>query len=387
MTWAAFGLLLGTLVILGRGRLRRLSPGWLAVQLEELGFRRGALSGHLEPAAAGTSAGLLELADDHQAAELEARAPPFLARLRTPFRRHALQGGASLLAGGLILLSANPTRGRAALLWRPGEAWDATVAPLTITASAREVERGALVQISALARGRQHAILWVRAPGESWRGQGLTLDSAGRATTTLGPVQSDLYVRLQSGGRNSDTLQVKVRLPAFLGTLTVLARYPRYLGLEDEPVPTQGDTVVVPEGTRLETRGEATAALTEAAWTGAGDRASLSVEGTRFQGTFTPRGWRLWTLQLVTATGQALAGDTVRLSILTVPDSAPRVDVPVPGADTVVPLTLKVPLVVDAQDDHGLTRVLVESRRISRLGLISIDADCCRGTRSVSPYG
>jgi hypothetical protein len=368
LTWAAFGLLLGTLIIVGRGRLRRLSPNWLAMQLEHVAFRTGALSGHLEPAAVGTSPGLLALADDRQVAELQSRAPAFIAQLRAPFRRHAYQGGATLVVGALILVSAGPTRGRAAQLWRPAEAWQATVAPLSITASASEVERGGLVEVSALARGRQHAILWMRSPGESWRGQALTLDSTGRATTTLGPVESDLFIRLQSGGRNSDTLQVKVRLPAFLGTLSLIARYPRYLGLEDEPVPTHGDTVVVPEGTRLETRGEATAALRGAAWAAAGGQAALLVDGPRFHGVFTPGGRRLWTLLLETATGQALAGDTVRIPILTVPDSAPRVEVPVPGADTVVPLTLRVPLVVDAQDDHGVARVLVESRRISRLG-------------------
>ena len=34
---------------------------------------------------------------------------------------------------------------------------------------------------------------------------------------------------------------VHVRLPVFLGSLTVTAHYPRYLGMEDEPVPTSGD--------------------------------------------------------------------------------------------------------------------------------------------------
>jgi hypothetical protein len=41
----------------------------------------------------------------------------------------------------------------------------------------------------------------------------------------------------------------------------------------------------------------------------------------------------------------------------------------VPGADTIAPLSLKVGLVVDARDDHGVTGVEIESRRISRLGI------------------
>jgi len=368
VAWAIGAVVLLLVALLTVRQVRRLSPGWLASQLEAVGFRRGALSGHLEPAAAGTSDALLALADERQASDLTARAPEFLARLQAPFRRQALTGGALLLVGATLLTSARPTHGSAALLWRPAEAWEATIAPLTISISEPEVDRGATVDVSVLARGRQHAILWVRAPGESWQGKGLTLDSAGRATTTLGPLETDLYLRLTSGGRNSDTLEIKVRIPAFLGRLTLTAHYPRYLGLEDEPLPTHGDTIVVPEGTRLETQGEATAPLADAAWTAAGMHAPLMVDGSRFRGLLTPSGARTWTLALVTANGRPLAGDTIRIPVITVPDSAPRVDVPVPGADTVVPLSLRMPLLIDAQDDHGLTRVVVESRRISRLG-------------------
>jgi hypothetical protein len=366
--WGAVLLLLVLVTVLSSRDLRRLSPGWLAGQLEVFGFRHGALSGHLEPAAAGTSDALLRSADERQAAELSARSPEILPELRLPFRRQAWRGAGTLLLGAVLLISARPTGGRAALLWRPAEAWEATVAPLELSLSRAEVERGMSVDVSVRARGRQHAILWTRAPGEAWRGRGLTLDSVGRTTATLGPLETDLFVRLTSGGRTSDTLAIKVRIPAFLGTLTVTARYPRYLGLEDEPIPTHGDTVVVPEGTRLETQGEATAPLAAAHWGAAGSRLPLSVEGARFRGGFMPSGVRTWELGLETADGQPLAGDTVRIPIVTVIDSAPRVDVPVPGGDTLVPLTLRVPLIVDAQDDHGLTQVVVESRRISRLG-------------------
>ncbi len=368
VTWAIGIIGVGILAALyHRGQLR-LSAGWLAAELEALGFRRGALGGLLEAPASGTSPMLLEMADQRQAVTLSEQAPPLLTSLRAPFRRRVVQGGATLLAGAALLLSARPTHGHPALLWHPVEAWSATVAPLRVVLSADEVQRGGLVQVQASARGRTHAILWVRAPGESWRGTGLALDSLGRASTTLGPLENDLFIRLTSGSRSSDTLQVRVLLPAFLGALAVTARYPRYLALEDEAVPTDGDTVIVPEGTMMETTGEATTPLTSAAWQAGASRASLAVDGSRFRGRFTPVGNREWTLTLATLGGVPLAGDTIHIPIRTVADSAPRVDVPVPGADTIIPLTLRVPLVIDAQDDHGLTRLLVESRRISRLG-------------------
>ena len=73
-------------------------------------------------------------------------------------------------------------------------------------------------------------------------------------------------------------------------------------------------------------------------------------------------------LGLVTATGSTIGGDTVRLPIRVLPDSAPHVEVPVPGADTVAPASLRLPLVIDVRDDHGLRSVTVESRRVTRLG-------------------
>ncbi len=369
--FAAWGTVLAAVVALGAAGVRRtrdLSAPWLARQLERQGFRPGALAGHLEPAAAGTSAELLGVADLAQDQELAARGPALVAELLAPRRRRVLLVGLGLVAGAALLISARPFRGQPALLWRVGEAWETLRAPLGLRLPATEVERGATLEVEVTARGRRTAILWTRGPGESWSGRGVTLDSTGRALLPIGPLENDLFLRLSSGGRSSDTLMVKVRLPAFLGTLSVVARYPRYLALEDEPLPTDGDTIFVPAGTRIETTGEATTVLASAAWQAGGERAALEVDGARFRGSFTPGGARVWLLALATRSGAALAGDSVRMPVITVPDSAPRVDVPVPGADTLVPLSLSVPLVVDAQDDHGVARVVVESRRISRLG-------------------
>jgi hypothetical protein len=382
VAWAAVLLLLAGLGWLGYRAMQGFSSGWLASQFELTGFRLGALRGHLGPAAAGTSAALLDAADEVQARELDQRGPALMEALRAPLRRRTTQAGILVVAALLLLVAARPNHGAAALLWHPAEAWSATVAPLSIEVSAREVERGKPVTVAMLARGRQRAILWTRAPGESWKGQGVVLDSTGRASTTL-TLENDIFLRLTSGGRNSDTLQVKVRIPAFLGTLAVTARYPRYLGLEDEPIPTSGDTVLVPEGTRLETIGEATAELRGAEWMSGAGRNELTVKGRGFLGTFTPNGTRTWELALTTSNGQRLAGDTVRIPIVTVPDSAPTVDVPLPGADTMVPVSLKVQLVVDAQDDHGLTQVVVESHRVSRLGF----ADPARQETIALPSG
>ena len=347
----------------------RLSTARLAGRLEELGeWRRGTLTSLLDTAASGTSGALLELADKAQADDIERRGAIAVEPIARPVRLVSLLGLACLAAGAAAFTSAGPVTGVAAALWHPYKAWEATVAPVRLRAAQTLVDRGQPAALHLEAMGRKAAILWLRAPGEAWRPQGVRLDSLGRATVSTNPLQSDLFARLTSGGRSSDTVMVRVRLPVFLGSLSVTARYPPYLGLENEPVPTGGDTLILPAGTRLQTKGEATARLASAAWQVMERAESLEVVATRFEGTFTPQRSGEYRLALLTASGAPLAGDSVRLPIRLVPDSAPSVEIPVPGADTLAPLNLLVPLIIDARDDHSVTSVTLQSRRISRFG-------------------
>ena len=333
------------------------------------GWREGAISTLLDPPAPGTSDALLGLADQRGAETLshhgQAAASPLA---RTAFT-HLLAGALALALGLGILAGAGPVRGAAAALWHPARAWAATIAPVRLHAAATEVDRGATVALEVDAVGRRLATLWLRAPGEAWQATPLALDSAGHARFLAGPLRSDLFARVTSGRRTSDTIEVKVRLPVFLGGVTVTAHYPAYLGLDDEPIPLAGDTVLIPAGTRLETKGQATAPLTSAGWAIGEEMEPLAVSNASFSGSFVARRSGVYRLALVSVAGSALAGDTLRFPVRVVPDSAPTVDVPVPGVDTIVPLNLLVPLVIDARDDHGIKAVAVESRRISQLGV------------------
>ena len=350
---------------------RRLSTLRLAHRLEDSGaWRHGTLTSLLDSAAAGTSSSLLDLADRAQAADVARRGAEAVKPIAGPVRAVALAGLACLLLGVAAFSSAGPRSGTAAALWHPGRAWAATVAPVQLRAESEQVDRGEAVNLHLEAMGRRVATLWLRSPGEAWRARGVRLDSLGRATLTSGPLTSDLFARLTSGSRTSDTIVVRVRIPVFLGSLHVIARYPSYLGLESEPMPVTGDTLILPVGTRLETKGEATAKLESAAWTFGEMAESLEVSAGRFSGTIVPSNSGEYRLALVTASGAPLAGDSVRLPIRLVPDSAPQVEIPVPGVDTLAPLSLQVPLLIDARDDYSVTAVTLESRRISRFGVV-----------------
>jgi hypothetical protein len=348
-----------------------LSHARIAKRLEDLGeWRRGTLTALLDQPAVGVSDSLLARADDVLASEVERRGGTAVEPLARPVQLRGLVGLAVLLAGLVAFGSAGPVGGAAAALWHPGRAWRAMVAPVQIAADRSVVDRGDSVGFRIEAIGRRTAMLWMRAPGETWRPRAVRLDSLGYATSSSGPLTSDVFARVTSGNRTSDTILVKVRLPVFLGALTVTAHYPGYLKLESEPVPTDGDTLLLPAGTRLETKGEATAPLSSAAWQANGKREGLTVSGGAFTGDFVPSTSGEYRLALTSANGAPLAGDTVRLAVRVVADSVPSVEVPVPGVDTLAPLSLKVPLVVDVRDDYGITSVAVVSRRISRLGTV-----------------
>jgi hypothetical protein len=71
-------------------------------------------------------------------------------------------------------------------------------------------------------------------------------------------------------------------------------------------------------------------------------------------------------LVLRTASGAPLAATDRRTRI--VADSAPALEVPVPGADTTASPDARALIVIDARDDHGPASVVLELRRVSGLG-------------------
>ncbi|NOT08819.1 MAG: hypothetical protein HOP28_11500, partial [Gemmatimonadales bacterium] len=159
------------------------------------------------------------------------------------------------------------------------------------------------------------------------------------------------------------------RRTAFLAGLSLTIRYPAYLGLEDEPAPVGGDTLLLPAGSRLDARGEATVALASAAWEREALSSRLDIDGTRFSGSLTPATSGSFRLVLESADGSPLAGDDIVVPVRVIPDEAPTVEIPVPGGDTTAPASGALPLVIDARDDYGLFDVILE-RRLTRNGTV-----------------
>lgn len=341
----------------------------LATWLEESGaWRLGSLRALLDRPQAGASGELAVAADAASAAAVDTRGTAAVQTLSDRLAREVRAGLGILGLGAIVVATSGALRGPGAALWHPVRAWRAVVSPVQLTASADSVDRGMPVTLSVNTHGRKDATLWLRAPGEPWRETPLALDADGSTQYQVDSLQADLYARVSSGDRGSDTIAVHVRQPVFLGGLTVTAHYPAYLGLEDEPVPAVGDTVMLPAGTRLETRGEATADLESATWSLDGTDYALPVSGKALDGDFTPLKSGTYRLELRTASGAPVAGEPVTLPLRIVADSAPTLEIPVPGADTTAAPDSRALIVVDARDDHGLRRLVLELRRVSSLG-------------------
>ena len=337
----------------------------LAGLVERLGgLRRGSVAGVVDEPTRGSQA-LLDAADRRSSLWLNTNGRDAVAPARAEGVRSLRNNAVAGVLGLSLFALSGPGSGRAATFWHPVSLLAARSAPLTITVDRDEVPRGESVSVTIVAPGRRTASLWQRVPGEPWATSQVALDSTGRSSTTVGPLTSDLFFRAVSGSRSSETVQVRVAFPAFISDLVISVEYPGYLGLPDEPL-YPGDSVFLPLGTGLLVRGRATVPISSAAWViAAADTVVLQTEQGDFSGETTVRRGGDWELVVSPAGGRQLEDPNPVLHVVAVPDSVPQVSVPIPGVDTTANASLRRLLVVDARDDHRLTRVEITSRRAS----------------------
>jgi hypothetical protein len=363
VAWGLVGCAIVAGIVVHRRRSRTLRTSSLAGTVEQMGgLRRGSVL----VVSVGESRGsesLLQAADANVYHWLNTNGVNALRQVRSRGNRFVWLGAAVAMIGASALTMTKPTSPDGSSFWRV----DHTLASrrvVLLEVDRLSVRRGDSVEAVITAVGREEAVLWVRAPGEAWRSTMLALDSAGRARVTLGPLDSDRYLRAAVGQNQSDVVHVQVAVPAFLAELAMYARFPSYLERVDEAV-LSGDSVLLPAGTRLIVNGQATVDLARVAWSVSGDSVArpLSVDGSQFSGNTLVTQSGRWTLDVTPEGGFALDDEQPSLTVTLVPDSAPVIVVSLPGVDTVAPPSLLQPLVVDVRDDHGVTLVQVVSRR------------------------
>ncbi len=382
--WAPLAVWVAALATVGAA-LRRALAAWrapaaalretAALVEREQSLRRGTFVGLVDAAAAppaGTSAALVESAVRRLAQRLPAGVAAWApATLRSLGALVGLRAAAFAVAAGGAALAFGFAGAAAAPLGSPLRSLGASLpGRVEIAVSPREVRRGGAVSVVARSSSPATIRLHVRETGDTWHEVPATVVAPGRATARLTGIAAPTYVFATVGRAASDTLRVGVLEPAFLTDFTVTAHYPAYLDQPDETLPADSGTVSLPVGTVLALSGATSASLAAASLTAGAERVPLVAAGRAFHGELVVRGSAVWRLALADGAGVPFPGPLPLLNVRAVPDSAPVVTVPVPGADTSAPLDLKLPLVVDARDDHALGRVEVVSWRVSRLGTV-----------------
>lgn len=337
------------------------------------GGRAGSIVGVVSPTAGtseASSAALLLAADTRAAAVVSVTAPDVDGVLRRTTRRHMAAGAGAALAGMFLFFAGSPASGRAAAFWHPIRTWRDANAPVRLEVDRRTVRRGGMVTATITVPGGTRVTLWTRGSGEAWKPMLLSLDANGNVIQHLGPIESDLYVRASSGGRRTSEIKIDVTLPAFLADLGLTARFPSYLGRDDEPLLIGPDVIPLPAGTTVLTSATASVPLASAVWMHESQRDPLRVSGTRIDGRFTPGASGTWQLRVASADGAEIEGSAPELHLLIVPDSVPVVTLAVPKTDTILPISLQQQLVADVRDDHGIAHLTLVTWRVSRTGRV-----------------
>lgn len=247
---------------------------------------------------------------------------------------------------------------------------DPVPAPILVTPGTVEVMRGTDVRIEIDAQGREAVSLAWQAAGDVAQSRRLEL-VGGRASHIFEAVGAATEYRVEADdGARTSTFRIVPIDPLFVSDLVVEVEYPPHTGLEPDEYRGDPPPLRLPVGSRLTFEGLASRPLSSAGLLDSlGERrVDLEVEDAAFRGAWTPTETGDFEWLFLDGSGTPAEIQPDPLEILMVPDSIPSVAILLPGQDTVLPLSLQQPMVVDAQDDYGLARFELVAYRVTAFG-------------------
>ena len=264
---------------------------------------------------------------------------------------------------------------------RAGRAWmalstplrvmaDPVLPPLVLAPGTVEVLRGSDVSVRLEAPGRATAELVWQVAGDVSTSELLTL-GGGVGVRVFKSVSAAVeYSARTDDGATTPTFRIVPVDPLFVSDLTLEVAYPVHTGLPPEEYRGTVPSLRLPVGTRLGVDGRASRDLSDAVLLGEdGETATrLSVDGARFRGMWRPAASGRFTWSFLDDDGAVAVVQPEPLDIILLPDSAPSVTIPIPGRDTLLALTLKQPLILEARDDYGLRRLELVAYRVTSFG-------------------
>lgn len=323
------------------------------------------VSASLASAAQRSVAGRLGLPPERLAGTLGARTAGWIRR-----------GGAALaLLAPVVMLLAVATPDRSLEAWsglgRPLRTLSRTALPaLGVSPGDAEVLRGAPVMVTVQAPGRAEVTLRWQAEGDVAHSETLVAED-GEVRFRFEEVSAAIeYAAAAPDGAASPTFRLLPIDPLLVSDVELELAFPPHTGRAPESYEGDVPPLVVPAGTRIRVRGRATSPLAEAALEREEDglRVLLEADGTGFVGGWTPRGSGRYAWRFRDAQGLAAELVPAALDLTVVADSAPSIRVAFPEGDTVLPLTLQQPLVIELRDDYGVGALELVAYRVTSGG-------------------
>lgn len=373
---------LGALAFVARRRANQaFDEAPLSAAIESAaGVERGVVRGTLELARSrprGVSGALAEVAVAGTTERLAGRTEPELAgsigQRVTEWSRRGL-GVAGALAFLLVALTAaSPERTRNALsgIISPlATAADPVLPPLGVQPGDIEVQRGADVQLDISAAGRTRVLVSWQAAGDVARSDWVEVRE-GQAGYTFRTVAANIeYGISDEVGGATERFTIRPVDPLFVSDLVVSVTYPPHTGLPADEYRGDPPPLRLPAGSTLLIEGSASRPLTSVALvdTAGSPAVDFSVEENTFTARWTPpRGADLaWAFR--DAQGNPAEIQPEPLEITVVADAPPVIAIPLPGRDTIMPLNLRQPLIIEAGDEYGLRRVELVAYRVTSFG-------------------
>lgn len=365
----------------GRGSRRWYAEAPLSASIERAaGLRDGTVRGSLEVGRSvprGTSAALAGRAARDTLAGLEGPDRELagdLGRAVDRWTRRGMGALASVSVVLVLLVVLAPTRSARAWsgLVRPlGLMVDPVLPPVTLSPGDLEVLRGSDVTVEIMAPGRTTVDVAWQAAGDVARTTTVELDATGSGRHVFAAVSAPLeYEARAPDGARAGPYEVVPVDPLFVSDLTVRIAYPPHTGLPPEEYRGEVPPLVIPAGTRLTVEGRTSRPLARAGLTDAeGEEAVFfTVDGGSFEGSWTPRADGTYPWSFADEDGGAAEIQPQPLVLTIQADLAPLVAIPLPGRDTIMPLTLRQPLVLEARDDYGLDRLELVAWRVTAFG-------------------
>jgi hypothetical protein len=242
--------------------------------------------------------------------------------------------------------------------------------PLSVRPGSIQVMRGTDVRVDIDAPGRLGVDLAWQEAGQVSRSRRLDV-VGGRSSYVFEAVSAATEYSVRSDdGFHTETYRIVPIDPLFVSDLVVGVEYPSYTGVASDEYRGAPPLLRLPVGSKLTFQGLASRPLSEVGLVDSvgAKGVDLEVNGPSFTGTWTPRldGVFKWVFRDETGAPAEIAPDP--LEIVLVPDSLPTARILSPGQDTVLPLSLREPLVIDARDDYGLTRFELVAYKVTSLG-------------------